>query len=70
MPLIKKFRSRPVKRMSKVNNGILLIFYSPVAGERGDRQVITQEEWDVHGSTEYVTMAERPNLRELAAHFS
>jgi len=56
--------------MSKVTNGIRLIFYAPVAGVKGDLLVVTQDEWDTQGSTEYVTAAEKPNLRELAARFS
>ena len=70
MPLVKTFQGRPIKRMANVKQGILLIFYSPIAGARGDRKIITQEEWDSHGSIEYVTTAGKPNLRELAARFS
>ena len=70
MPLVKRFQGRPVKRMSRVDAGILLIFYNPVAGAKGDRRIVTQEEWNQHGSTEFVTTAAMPNLRELAARFS
>lgn len=71
MAVIKLFRGRPVKKMSQTEDGhILLVFYAPKPGDRGARQVVTQEEWDAHGEVQPVTEAGKPNVRELAARFA
>jgi len=67
MSMVKTFKGRPVKRLRRTPEGILLTFVSPVPGDRGDQLTIQQEDWDRDGIAEYKQGVTKQELRERAA---
>lgn len=66
MPVLKTFRGRPVTRLRRLDSGELQITLANAAsGDRHQRTIITQEEWNEHGDSCFVVAM--PNLRTLAA---
>lgn len=55
MPLLITFRGQPVKRRFRVGSRLKLIFYAPIPGQPGERQLVTQQEWQQHGRVQFVT---------------
>lgn len=70
MSVVKTFKGRPVKRLRRTPDGILLTFISPVAGQPGEQVTIQQEDWDRDGNADYKAGVTKQELRERAAHCS
>ena len=67
MPLLVTFAGRPVKRRRRVDDGLCLFFFHPVAGQPSERRVVSQSEWDADGKEEFLSQDQMPNVRDLAA---
>src|SRR5690348_6816417 len=65
--LLKTFRSRPIKRMRRTSGGILLTLLSAKGGHQGGQLLVTQDEWNEHGSSVYLPGLSLPKLREQIA---
>jgi hypothetical protein len=65
MPVIKYYQGRPVDRIRRVPGGVEVVFTNTQAGERKERQIVTQEEWQEHGTTTY--LPEKVDVRSEAA---
>jgi len=59
MPVVKSYRGRPLSRVSKHQDGVLLTYPSLHDGNPRERVVVSQEDWDKYGVKEYV--APTPN---------
>lgn len=65
MPIVKTFKGKPVKRMSKTQEGsIKLIMVSAVPGHDGEQLTVSQSEWDLYGHERYHEA--KPDVRRLA----
>jgi hypothetical protein len=64
MPFLRTYETRPVTRIRKVPGGIEVTFANARAGEKKERKLVSQTEWDQHGTEQYVDKL--PDLRELA----
>jgi hypothetical protein len=67
MPLVITFRGRPVKRRRRTRDGLLLTFYSAIAGQSGEQVTVTEAEWQAHGQVRFYPPGQRPDFRKLAA---
>jgi len=59
------YDGQPVKRMRRVEGGILLIFFSAVRGQQGRQATIQQEDWDALGEVRDVESNRAADLRKL-----
>lgn len=68
MALVKRYQGKPVKHMRRVEGGILLTFYAPIAGQPGPQQVVSQVDWDRLGEERTVPDAEATGavLRQMS----
>ena len=70
MSVVKMFKGRPVKRLRRVPEGILLTFVSPIPGDRGEQLTVQQADWDRDGVADYKAGVTKQELRDLAARRS
>ena len=67
MPELITFRGRPVKRRYKTHGGLRLVLYHPHRGFRGNRLIVTEDEWDLYGRVQFYPKDQMPDVRALAA---
>jgi hypothetical protein len=70
MPLLVTFNKRPIKRRRRVPAGLLLTFFSPNRGWRGDQLLISDDEWIEYGRVESLPYDQFPDIRALAREFA
>ena len=54
MPIHRTYKGLPVTRISRTPSGVLLTFANERPGERHEKTTITQEEWKLHGTEQFV----------------
>jgi hypothetical protein len=66
MPLLITFRGRPVRRRRRIGKGLRLVLANTIPGEKSERLLVTQSEWDEHARNQFFPRDQMPDLRELA----
>jgi hypothetical protein len=66
VPLLITYQGRPIKRRRRVGNKLLLVFYAAQAGQRGDKLIVSQANWEAHGSIQYVARNQMPDVRRMS----
>ena len=69
MPHLVLYDGRPIKRRRLVSQGLRLTFVSPVLGRRGTTVVVSQEDWQRHGTVQFFTRQDMPDVQALARQF-
>lgn len=54
MPIHRTYKGRVVTRISRVPSGVRLTFANTQPGERHERVVVSQHDWKLHGTEQFV----------------
>ena len=69
MPHLVLYHGRPIKRRRLVSQGLRLTYLSSVPGRRGTVVVVSQADWLLHGSVQFFTRQDMPDVQALARQF-
>lgn len=67
MPLLVSYRGRPIRDRRRVGDRLRLTFFNRIPGERCRVVIVSQSQWQRHGTIQFFPKEQMPDVRALAA---